>query len=100
MKSITGSMISCKAILAFFAGNMMADKNPVPYFIFFRFRLNNIPGNFMPENPRSLLDAVPLHNIGPANTAGDNLDQDLALAYHRPWHLFNADIIIFIIFCN
>src|SRR3989338_5510319 len=85
-------MMTYETVVASIARNMMGNKNPVPFFIFGHTlpNLNNLSAQFMPQNKRRLFNAIPLHDIATADTAGNDLNKEFTVA-----NLRNTNIIIY-----
>src|SRR3989338_11690428 len=94
-------MMTYETVVASIARNMMGNKNPVPFFIFGHTlsNLNNLSAQFMPQNKRRLFNAIPLHDIATADTAGNDLDKEFTVACFRNRPLFKPNIVVVVIDC-
>ena len=84
------------AMVAGIAGHVMGDEDAVSGFdVGHEFSgLDNDPGRFVAQHQRRTLDAVPLQKVGPAETAGHDLDHDIAVAGFGLGTLFHPDIAV------
>jgi hypothetical protein len=77
---------------------MMADKDSLARWVFVGFRLHNVAGDLMAENPGSLGKPVPFHHIGAADAAGPNLYQNLPGPDLRDGKFLQSDIVVVVVF--
>src|SRR3989338_9598338 len=92
-------MISIQAVVACIAGDMVGYKYPVSLFISFNTfsDFNNLTGNFMSEDKGSFLDAIPLHYITAADSAGNDLYKKFSVTYLWNGSFFKPNIFIIIV---
>ena len=100
MQGVAGRMIVFPAKFAVITRHMMADKDPLAHAVLVRFGLDDLAGDLMAENPGRLGQPVPFHDIGAADAAGADLDQDLPRPDLGDGKFLQADIVIVIIFGN
>src|SRR5437899_4249221 len=74
-----------EAVAAFTAGNVMGHEHAVahPYAVHARTELDDLCGDLVSQDERRLRLPVPLQDVGAADAARTNLDQDLSGS--DPW---------------
>ncbi len=58
---------------------------------------NDFPGDFVTQDARGGLQAIPFEDVCAADAAGEDLDEHLAGAETRDGHLFEADVAILVV---
>jgi hypothetical protein len=78
---------------------VVSGKNPMTFLplpdVFTGF--DDFTGQFVPQHQRSTFDTIPLHEVAAADAAGNNLYEDVVIAYVRNRLLFEADVAIVVI---
>ncbi len=92
-------MLAALAVFAAAAGNVVGGGHPVtrlelghPFA-----NLDDVAGDLVPQHQRRFLDAVPLHHVGAADAAGDDLDQHLARPDLGDRLLLQAYVVVVVI---
>jgi hypothetical protein len=98
-KGITNGVVATDAVAAYVTWNMMGGTNPVTFLVLLYIPPDgsNYTCNFMAQDQRCFVKAVPLQQIGATDAAGLHPHQYLAGAdlWHR--HLLQPHILIVVI---
>src|SRR3989338_1285518 len=102
MQCFAGCVMPIQAAMAFHAGHMMRNKNPVADLEVFDIFPNFIDyaAYFMPKNQWGFFYPVPFHDISAADSACNDFDKNFIIANFRDWPFLYSNIIVVVIDCN
>jgi hypothetical protein len=92
-------MVAGEAVVARVAGDVMVDGHAVADLVFRNAfaDADDFARDFVPQNDRGLLDAVPFEDVRAADAGGENLDEDFAGADPRDRPLFDPYVAVIIV---